>query len=84
MAAPDFGIWLLGFLWSLELGIWSFRSPFGERLRSRVKLPMDGFQPLLVDVRVNLGRRNIGVAEHFLDDPQVGAVAEQMRRKTVP
>lgn len=45
---------------------------------------MDGFQPLLIDVRVNLCRGNIGVAEHFLDNAQIGAIAEQVRRKTVP
>ena len=45
---------------------------------------MDGFQPLLIDVRVNLRRGNICVPEHFLDDAQVSAVSEQMRRETVP
>ena len=45
---------------------------------------MNRFESLLVDVGVNLGRGNIGVAEHFLDDAQVGAVAEQMRGETVP
>ncbi len=45
---------------------------------------MDGFQALLVDVGVDLGRGNIGMAEHFLNDAQVGAVAEQMRSETVP
>src|SRR5436190_13659441 len=32
----DFQVWSLGFLWSLELGIWDFRSPLGERSRSRM------------------------------------------------
>src|SRR5947207_44824 len=41
---------------SLELGAWDFRSPLGERLRPWVKLPVHGFEPLLVDVRVNLRR----------------------------
>jgi hypothetical protein len=49
-----------------------------------MKLSMDGFQPLLIDVRVNLRRGNICVPEHFLDDAQVSAVSEQMRRETVP
>jgi hypothetical protein len=40
-----------------------------------MKLPMHSFQPLLIDMRVNLRGRNICVAEHFLDDAQVGAVA---------
>ena len=35
-------------------------------------------------MRVNLRGRNVGVAEHFLDDAQIGAVAEQMRGKAVP
>ena len=45
---------------------------------------MYGFEPLLIHVCIDLRRRNVRVAEHFLDDPQVGAVAEQMRRETVP
>ena len=45
---------------------------------------MDGLEPLLIDVRVNLRSRNIGVAEHFLNDAEVGAVAKQMCRETVP
>ena len=43
-------------------------------LRSRMKLPMHGFKPLLIDMRVNLRCRNIRVAEHFLDNAQIGAV----------
>ena len=45
---------------------------------------MHGFKPLLIDVRVNLCCRNIRVAEHFLDNAQIGAVPQQMCRKTVP
>ena len=48
-----------------------------------MKLPVHGFQPLLVYVRVNLRRRNIGVAKHFLDDSQVRAIAEKVRRETM-
>ena len=48
-----------------------------------MKLPMYSFEPLLINVRVNLRRRNIGVAEHFLDDAQVGAVAQEMGRETM-
>jgi hypothetical protein len=40
-----------------------------------MKLSVHGFEPLLIDMRVNLRRRNIRVAEHFLDNAQVGAVA---------
>ena len=35
-------------------------------------------------VRVNLGGADAGVAEQFLDDPQVGAVLQQMGGKAVP
>src|SRR4051794_14957311 len=63
----------------LKLGIWNFPGAwslgFGASVRRRrtvsrprVKLPMDRLQPLLVHVRVHLGRRNIGVSQHFLDD----------------
>ena len=45
---------------------------------------MHCFQALLIDVGINLRRRNVGVAEHFLNDAQVGAVAQQMRREAVP
>ena len=53
-------------------------------LRPRMKLSMHGFKPLLVDMRIDLRGGNIGVAQHLLDDPQIGAVPEQMRRETVP
>jgi hypothetical protein len=49
-----------------------------------MKLSMDRFEPLLIDMRVNLRGRDIGVAEHFLDDAKIGAVAEQVRGETVP
>ena len=53
-------------------------------LRPGVKLPMHSFESLLIDMRINLRRRNIRVAQHLLDDPQIGAVPEQMRRETMP
>jgi hypothetical protein len=49
-----------------------------------MKFPVNRFQPLLIHVGINLRRRNVGVPEHFLNDPQIGAVAQQMRRETVP
>ena len=49
-----------------------------------MKLPMHGFKPLLIDMRVDLRRGNIGVAQHLLNDPQIGAVPKQMRRETMP
>src|SRR5438094_9833283 len=45
---------------------------------------MHSFKPLLVDVRVHLRRRNIGVPEHFLNDPQIGAIAKQVGREAMP
>src|SRR4029077_13248774 len=55
----------------------------GNPLCARMKFPMDRFQALLINVRVNLGRRDVGVAEHLLNDAQISAIAEQMRGKTV-
>jgi hypothetical protein len=40
-------------------------------------------QPRSTHVRVNLGRADAGVAEQFLNDPEVRAVLEQVRRETV-
>ena len=48
-----------------------------------MKFPMHRFQALLIDVRINLGCRDVGVAKHLLDDAQIGAVTEQVRGKTV-
>ena len=45
---------------------------------------MHRLEPLLIDMRVNLRCRNIRMAEHFLDNAQIGAVAEQVRREAVP
>ncbi len=53
-------------------------------LRPGMKLSMHSLKPLLIDMRVNLRCRNIRVAEHFLDNAQIGAIPQQMRRKTVP
>ena len=66
-----------------QLQAGSLRSQLRNPLRARMKFPMDRFQALLINVRVNLRRRDIGVAEHLLDDAQISAVAEQMRGKTV-
>jgi hypothetical protein len=45
---------------------------------------MHRFKPLLIDMRVNLSGRNIRMAEHFLNNAQIGAIPQQMCRKTVP
>jgi len=58
-------------------------NPVSLQLRSRMKLPMHSFQSLLIDVRIDLRRRDIGVAEHFLDDAQICAVPQEMRREAV-
>ncbi len=43
-----------------------------------MKLVVDCFESLLIDMRIDLRRRNIGVTEHFLNNPQVRAIAEEM------
>ena len=48
-----------------------------------MELSVHGFEALLIDVGVDLGCRNVGMAQHFLDDAQIGTVTEQMRGKTV-
>ena len=45
-------------------------------LRPRMKFPVHRFQSLLIDMRVNLCRRNIGMAEHLLNDAQVSAIPQ--------
>jgi hypothetical protein len=35
------------------------------------------------DVGIDFRRADVGVAEQFLDDPQIGAVLQQMRGETV-
>ena len=49
-----------------------------------MKLPVHRFQSLLIHVRINLRGGNVGVPEHLLNDPQISAVAQKMRRETVP
>lgn len=44
---------------------------------------MHSFKPLLIDMRIDLRRRNIGVAEHLLNNPQIGTVSEKMCRETM-
>jgi len=49
-----------------------------------VEPEVDGLQPLLIDVGVNLGRSRCRRGRAFLDDAEVGAVAEQVRGEAVP
>src|SRR5436190_1369021 len=51
---------------------------------SRVEAVIHSLEARLQHVRVNLRRRQVGVAEHHLNRAQVGAAFEQMRRKRVP
>ena len=44
---------------------------------------MNGPQILPVHVGIDLGGREIGMAEHFLNGPEVGAPFEQVGRKRV-
>ena len=58
----------------------------GSRSRAgpRMGLPIGGLEAAGRDVRVDLGRRQALVAEQLLDDAQVGAAVEQVRRERVP
>ena len=47
-------------------------------LGQRMMLMHQLFQPLLEHVRVDLGRRDVGMAEQLLHGAQVGAAVEQM------
>src|SRR5438876_8348521 len=51
--------------------------------RPRVKPIVDGPQPRLEHVRVNLRGRKVRMPEHHLDRPQIGAAFEQVRGKRV-
>ena len=46
--------------------------------RAWMKLLMDGLEPLGVDMGVNLGGGDVGVAEHFLNNTQRCAVLQQV------
>jgi hypothetical protein len=52
--------------------------------RSRMKCGMHFFQPRVIDVRVDLRRGDAGVAEHFLDLPQVGPAGQKVRGEAMP
>lgn len=48
-----------------------------------MKLLVDSLQPGAFDVRIDLGGLDTGVAEHFLNQSQVGSSGQQMCCKTV-
>ena len=52
--------------------------------RVRVRLEVEVAAAAVGDVRVQLGRGEIGVPEHLLDAAQVGAPFEQVGRERVP
>ena len=45
-----------------------------------VRLTVNFFEAINRDVRVNLGGREAGVAEQILNEPELCAVIEQVRR----
>ena len=49
-----------------------------------MKLLVNRFQATLIHMRVNLRRRNIRVPQQLLNDSQIGAVRQKMRRERVP
>ena len=48
-----------------------------------MELFVDRLQSSLINVRIDLRRRDIGVAQHLLHDSQVRPVLQQMRREAV-
>ena len=48
---------------------------------SGMKTVMDGIQPLLFQMRVNLRGGYVRMSQHLLDDSEVRAVLQQMRGK---
>ena len=46
---------------------------------SGMKTVMDGIQPLLFQMRVNLRGGDVRMSQHLLDDAEVRAVLQQMR-----
>jgi len=48
-----------------------------------MKLPMNAFEAVGIDMGVNLGGGDIGMTEHFLNDSQRRAVGQQVAGKGV-
>src|SRR6185437_12309812 len=51
--------------------------------RQRMMRLDEAFQPVLEDMRVDLRRRDVGMAQHLLNAPEIGAVAEEVAREGV-
>ena len=56
-------------------------SPRGTETRARGLAEVSLAPAAVADVRVELGRREVGVAEHLLDAAEVGAALQQVRRE---
>ena len=52
-------------------------------LRPRVELAVHRFQALLIDVGVHLRCRDVGMAEHLLDNSEISPVSQQVGSETV-
>src|SRR5687767_7473935 len=52
--------------------------------RAGMILPVNGPEILPIDVRVELSRRDVGVAQHLLDGAQIGAPLQQVRGERMP
>src|ERR1700732_5377777 len=63
---------------TLELQQSTTNASPARTLRPRVKLSVHCLEPLLIDMGINLRRRDVRVSEHFLNNAQIGAVAQQM------
>src|SRR5258708_5539681 len=59
------------------------RTTTALRSRARMRPKIDVLQVVRRQVRVELGRGNVGVTEHLLDRAQVAAAREQVRREGV-
>src|SRR4051812_17194855 len=56
----------------------------GLRRSARMGPEVNLFEPIAREMRVELGRRDVGVPEHLLDGTQVAAAGEQVGREGVP
>lgn len=49
-----------------------------------MKLLMNRLQPILIDVRINLGGRDVRMSQQLLNDPEIRSVTQQMSRERMP
>ena len=64
--------------------VFQCRGGEGGKLSTWVELTVHFLQASFIHVGVDLRGADIRVAEHFLNDSQVGPTTEQMCRKAVP